>query len=165
MFQQMFKYKQWADRRTLDAVAAMDANVQAASLAFARQQLNHMVRVEEMFKARMLGQAVPHDSTNTELVPSLDELDGRLNASNSWLLDHAAGLTPEARMQTLQFQFADGKPGMMTQEEILFHLVNHGSYHRGAIGHALDLGGAARPADTYTVYIHATEPGRREGRI
>lgn len=43
----------------------------------------------------------------------------------------------------------------------LYHLINHGTYHRGAIGHALDLAGAARPADTYTVFVHATELGRR----
>jgi uncharacterized damage-inducible protein DinB len=43
----------------------------------------------------------------------------------------------------------------------MFHLVNHGSYHRGAIGHALDLADASRPADTFTVFIHSAEPHRR----
>ena len=47
----------------------------------------------------------------------------------------------------------------MTRQEILFHIVNHGTYHRGAIGHALDLAGAPRPADTYTLYIHSAQPG------
>jgi uncharacterized damage-inducible protein DinB len=50
----------------------------------------------------------------------------------------------------------------MTRQEILFHIVNHGTYHRGAIGHALDLVGAVRPADTYTVFSHSVEPSRRE---
>lgn len=50
----------------------------------------------------------------------------------------------------------------MTRQEILFHIVNHGTYHRGAIGHALDLAGAPRPADTYTVFIHAAQPQRRD---
>ena len=39
---------------------------------------------------------------------------------------------------------ADGRDGGMTRQEILFHIVNHGTYHRGAIGHALDLAGAPR---------------------
>ena len=51
---------------------------------------------------------------------------------------------------------------MLTREEIIYHLINHGTYHRGAIGHALDLAAAPRPADTYTVFIHAAEPERRE---
>ncbi len=60
------------------------------------------------------------------------------------------------------FQFVDGKHGTMTRREILFHIVNHGTYHRGAIGHALDLAGVSHPADTYTVFIHSAQPVRRE---
>ena len=50
----------------------------------------------------------------------------------------------------------------MTRLEILFHIINHGTYHRGAIGHALDLAEVPHPADTYTVFIHAAQPERRE---
>lgn len=161
MLIETFKYKQWADRRTLDAVAAIDASRNSSSLAFARQQLNHMVRVEELFRARLLGESAPHDSTNTEVVPALDELDRRLSASNRWLAGYVESLAADQLAEVLHFQFVDGKRGSMSRQEILFHLVNHGTYHRGAIGHALDLAGAARPADTYTMFIHADEPGRR----
>jgi len=156
------RYKSWADRRTLDAVARIDVHRFPASMAFARQQLNHMVRVEELFRARLLGEDDPHAATNSERVPELDELDRRLCASNDWLQGHAAALDPTRLSQRVRFGFVDGRRGTLTREEILFHLVNHGTYHRGAIGHALDLAGAPRPADTYTVFIHAAEPGRRE---
>lgn len=76
------EYKCWADRRTLDVVGTIDPVQGAASLAFARQQLNHMVRVEENFRARLQSTPEPHPSTNTDLVPSLQELDQRLKASN-----------------------------------------------------------------------------------
>ncbi len=161
MLIQTFRYKQWADRRTLDAVATIDASKHPSSLAFARQQLNHMVRVEELFKARLLGKTEPHASTNTDVVPELDELDQRLSASNRWLAGYVEALSPDQLAEVRQFQFVDGKQGSMSRQEILFHLVNHGTYHRGAIGHALDLAGAVRPADTYTMFIHADEPGRR----
>ncbi len=59
--------------------------------------------------------------------------------------------------------FSDGLNGAMTCEEMLFHLINHGTYHRGAIGHALDLAGGKRPADTYSVFVHGIEPERRQG--
>jgi hypothetical protein len=35
------------------------------------------------------------------------------------------------------------------------------SYHRGTIGHALDLSGGNHPLDTYTVFVHEAEPIRR----
>ena len=68
----------------------------------------------------------------------------------------------EDLQQQVRFTFVDGKKGSMSREEVLYHLINHGTYHRGAIGHALDLANTTRPADTYTVFVHAAEPGRRE---
>lgn len=161
MLDESFKYKLWADRRTLDAIATIDTLRFASAMAFARQQLNHMVRVEELFRARLLGEPAPHSSTNTDSVPCLDELDRRISASNLWLQSYFRSLNRTERKQSVRFRFVDGKHGTMSREEILFHLVNHGTYHRGAIGHALDLARAHRPADTFTVYIHAAEPMRR----
>lgn len=162
MLIETFQYKQWADQRTLDAVRAIKGSVHPSSAAFARQQLNHMVRVEELFKARLLGEPAPHASTNTELVPGLDELGQRITISNLWFTRYAEQLEHSELDHSVIFQFVDCKQGTMTRREIFFHVVNHGTYHRGAIGHALDLAGAVRPADTYTVFIHAVEPSRRE---
>lgn len=157
------RYKAWADRRTLDAVASIDARRFADAAAFARQQLNHMVRVEEIFRARLLGTAEPHSTTNSEVVPELADLGKRLDASNEWLQGYVRAASPETLRESIRFTFTDGKAGKLSREEVLFHLVNHGTYHRGAIGHALDLANAARPADTFTVFIHAAEPHRRGG--
>ena len=41
--------------------------------------------------------------------------------------------------------FVDGKQGMLSLEEAIFHLVNHGTYHRGAIGHALGRADSTGP--------------------
>ncbi|MEO5795429.1 MAG: DinB family protein [Rhodoferax sp.] len=162
MLAEAFQYKQWADRRALDAVSRIDAQQFPAGYAFALQQFNHMVRVEELFKARLLGAPVPHLSTNTEVVPDLPALSQRMEASNQWFASYVDHLTPGEKRRTVSFEFVDGKHGSMACLEILFHIVNHGSYHRGAIGHALDLAQVAHPADTYTVFIHATQPARRE---
>jgi uncharacterized damage-inducible protein DinB len=160
------RYKAWADRRTLDAVAGIDAQSFPSAAAFARQQLNHMVRVEEIFRARLLGTQEPHSSTNSEVVPELADLSKRLSASNEWLHGYARSASPAQLRESIRFTFTDGKPGLLSREEVIFHLVNHGSYHRGAIGHALDLAHASRPADTFTVFIHSAEPHRRgPGRL
>ena len=121
-----------------------------------------MVRVEEVFRARLLGMNEPHSTSNSEVVPALEELSQRLLDSNGWLQTYAESTPPETLAEKIHFRFLDGKGGTMTREEVLFHLVNHGTYHRGAIGRALDVAGDLRPADTYTVFVHAVEPGRRE---
>jgi uncharacterized damage-inducible protein DinB len=155
------RYKTWADRRTLDAVAEIDARRFPSAIAFARQQLNHMVRVEEIFRARLLATDEPHTSTNSEVVPELADLEERLAASNEWLQSYVRSIPATQLQESVRFTFTDGKRGMLNREEVIFHLINHGSYHRGAIGHALELADASRPADTFTVFVHSAEPHRR----
>ena len=161
MFAHAFAYKQWADQRTLQAITTLDVTAQSATLAFVCQQLNHMLIVEELFRARLLGLPAPHAATNSAQLPELAELERRLLASDAWFASHVAGMEPDRAAEIIRFVFADGLAGSMSREEILFHILNHGTYHRGAIGHALELAGAQRPADTYTLYIHAAEPQRR----
>ena len=156
------RYKAWADRRTLDAVAGIDTARFPDAMAFALQQLNHMVRVEEIFRARLLGEREPHATTNSAVVPAIADLDARLCASNDWLQGYVRSASAAQLRGSIRFTFTDGKRGMLSREEVIFHLVNHGSYHRGAVGHALDLANAGRPADTFTVFIHAAEPQRRD---
>ncbi|MYN44714.1 damage-inducible protein DinB [Pseudoduganella sp. FT93W] len=155
------QYKQWADGRTIAAVEQIDAHRFPSELAFARQQLNHMLRVEEVFRARLQGTEEPHTESNSELLPTTAELSERLSESNRWLKIYFGAMPDVALREKMHFSFLDGKRGTMARVEVLFHLINHGTYHRGAIGRALDIAGGLRPADTYTVYIHAAEPQRR----
>jgi len=157
-----FKYKQWADRRTLHAAKALEQKMGPASVSFIRQQLNHMVIVEELFRARLLGNALPHHTTNTDIVPTLAELEVRLTQSNEFFTRYVNESASATLNEQVSIQFVDGKQGRLTRLEILFHIINHGTYHRGAIGHALDLEGGVRPADTFTIFIHEVEPARRQ---
>ena len=115
-----FNYKAWSDRRTLDAIARIDAEAFPASLAFALQQLNHMAIVEELFRARLLGEPAPHQQTNSEVVPGYDVLRRRLEDSAAWFAGYVAELPLERRGEWLRFRFADGRDGGMTRQEILF---------------------------------------------
>ena len=160
MFVQAFNYKKWADERTLNAIATIDKDAFLKSYRFTLQQINHMVIVEELFKSRLISTPAPHESTNTQVVPDLQELTTRLTESGAWYLNYVS--SRESYSESIPFIFADGKPGNMTVEEILFHIVNHGSYHRGNIAHALDLASVPHPVDGYGLYIHEKEPERRQ---
>ncbi|MGA6104619.1 DinB family protein [Pseudomonas solani] len=162
MLTKAFQYKCWADRRALEAIGLIDAERFPDSLAFTLQQLNHMVIVEDLFRARLTGTAEPHPATNTEAVPGYEVLQRRLLASGQWYAEQVAALEPAAAAEAITFRFTDGRMGRLTREEMFFHVLNHATYHRGNIAHALDLAGVAHPADTYTVFVHATEPARRE---
>ena len=106
MLVEAFKYKRWADQRVVDAVKKINGANFPSAAAFTRQQLNHMVRVEELFRARLDGEPVPHLSTNTEIVPDLVAL---VNASNHWFSSYVERLEDSRRQQTVPFQFVDGR--------------------------------------------------------
>ncbi len=159
MFIEAFHYKRWADKRTLEAINTIDPEAFPDSFSFVLQQLNHMVIVEDLFKSRLKGEPAPHDSTNTEVVPGFSELSKRLITSGDWYISFVSS-SPDIE-QEFTFTFADDRNGRMTVQEILFHIVNHGSYHRGNIAHALDLAAVPHPSDGYAIYIHESDPNRR----
>ncbi|MEM7364644.1 MAG: DinB family protein [Pseudomonadota bacterium] len=161
MLPDSFAYKNWADARTIAAVAEIDRVLHQQPYAFALQQLNHILIVEDLFRSRLEKKPAPHGATNSDVVPEYDELKRRLTESGVWYSQFVSTLEPSSRQSPVAFHFADGKPGTMSIEEILFHIVNHGSYHRGSIAHALDLAGVDHPADGYAIFIHQRDPDRR----
>jgi uncharacterized damage-inducible protein DinB len=116
--------------------------------------------VEELFTSRLSKKPAPHESTNTELVPEHDELKRRRTVSCDWYSSYVSN--QEHAEEKITFTFTDDKRGMMTVQEILFHIVNHGSYHRGNIAHTLYLALVPHPIDGYGIYIHEKEPARRK---
>ncbi|OTG85877.1 damage-inducible protein DinB [Acinetobacter sp. ANC 4558] len=160
-FEKLFLYKQWSDQRLFKAIAQIDQVQYLDDYNFAKQQFNHMVIVEELFRSRLENTEPLHTQTNTDLLPSLDMLEKRIQISNQWFIDFSKHLHVEQLSQVLHFQFIDQKMGSLSVEEILFHMINHGTYHRGNIAHALHHAKVVHPADTYTVFIHQYEPERR----
>ncbi len=161
MFSKNFDYKSWADIRTLAAIEKIDRSAYPQSYSFVLQQINHIVIVDELFRSRLEKNSPPHEATNTDVVPAYEELKTRLIESGKWYANFVANLEPGKERTNISFKFADGKLGTMSIEEMLFHVVNHGSYHRGSIAHALDLASVAHPADGYGIFVHQEEPSRR----
>ena len=118
-----------------------------------------MIIVEELFRSRLCAKPAPHANTNTDVVPEFDVLKKRLIASGLWFADYVVNGDDTSR--DIRFTFADGKKGNMRIDEILFHIVNHGTYHRGNIAHALDLANVSHPIDGYAMFIHESDPTRR----
>ena len=52
-FEKLFLYKQWSDQRLFKAVDQIDQVKFLDDYNFAKQQFNHMIIVEELFRARL----------------------------------------------------------------------------------------------------------------
>jgi uncharacterized damage-inducible protein DinB len=159
----LFAQKSWANRELFDVLASVTLPEHAGALHTAIRTLNHIYVVDRIFRAHLLGESHPYTATNTTETPELGELDFAVAETDRWFEDHVANLDTATLAQSLVFRFTDGDAGRMTREEMLFHVLTHGSYHRGNVGQVLKGISVAPPRDLLTKFLHVREPSRRQG--
>ena len=162
LLQSLLRHKAAIDGEFLLAVDRIDAAAQADDRRIAIRLMNHIHVVDRIFSAHMRGDAHGCDATNTPETPVVDALRGAMSDTDLWLIEHAGQMTPRQLAESIVFTFTDGQPGRMTREEMLMHLIGHGSYHRGAVGGILSRQSIPVPRDLFTAYLHGAEPQRRE---
>lgn len=157
----LFKYKAWANDELLNVTHQLDEVSHKHDRDLAIRILNHTYVVDQIFRAQLLGEPHTFTSTNTVDTPTLPALKAAIATSDAWFVAHVGAITPAQFSEALKFRFTDGDAGTMTREEILHHLIAHGSYHRGAVGRILAQHGIAPPRDVFSGFLHKTEPNRR----
>jgi len=163
--QSLFAQKSWANNELFDAIATIDSGKHdaqhAAAIHTAIRTLNHIYVVDRIFQAHLLGEQHGYAATNTEATPELDELQFSVAETDAWFESYVSKGSAEILSESLAFTFTDGDAGTMTREEMLLHVVTHGSYHRGNVGQILKSISVSPPRDLYTKFLHVNEPARR----
>ena len=153
----LIRYRTWADGLTYASVAALPEGAVVAQRAtiFGNmlRTLSHTWVVDDIFKAHLQGRAHGYTSRNTPEPLALDELWRRQQAMNDWYLDYAGKLSPEQAVEVVAFRFIGGEQGRMTREEILLHVVNHATYHRGFVADMFYQVPAKPPATDLPVFL------------
>jgi uncharacterized damage-inducible protein DinB len=163
----MFRYQAWANGELLDAMDSLSPERHSTELYLAIRLMNHCLVVNKIFVAHLVSESHHFQSDNTPDTPDLTELRAGLASTDQWYLDYLGTVTPAMLSESVAFAFTDGDNGYMTREEMLTHVVTHGSYHRGEAGRILKQvsngpeQGVKLPWDTYAVHLHRTEPARR----
>ena len=157
LLQSLFRHKAAINEEflaVLDTVAAGD-RVDAIRL------MNHIHVVDKIFAAHLRGEPHGFAATNTLETPTLEALRVAVRETDRWFIERAGALTPEQLAETVAFTFTDGQHGCMSREEMLAHVITHGSYHRGEVGRMLKHLSVAPPRDLFTAWLHRSEPQRR----
>jgi uncharacterized damage-inducible protein DinB len=68
--------------------------------------------------------------------PPFDELRDRQLAIDAWYVGYADALDAAQANEIVKFRFIGGGEGAMSRNDILLHVVNHTTYHRG---HGADM--------------------------
>jgi len=135
--QLMTRYKVWASElmfRSLSDLPPGEAEKQRQTrFGSMLHTMNHLYVVEDIFRHHLEGRAHGYTARNTDAPPPLETLWRNQREMDAYYLALADRLTAETADQTVHFTFVGGGEGRMTRGEILLHLANHGTYHRGFV--------------------------------
>ena len=153
--ERLFRYKAWANDELLTALAKLGGGAQVTKLAI--KALSHSHIVDRIFLAHLRNARHSYPSANPIDLPELDQLAADIRATDREYLDYVSTLDREQLAEQIEFTFTDGAPGRMSREEILLHVVNHGTGHRGQVSAVLLLNGMTPANDGFTTYLHRAE--------
>jgi uncharacterized damage-inducible protein DinB len=153
----MAKYRAWADKLTFDAVAALPAGEPSKERPTLFKSimgtLNHNHVVDLIWQAHVDGR--PHDfaARNLVLYPHLADLWAAQQKINTWFVDWAQAKSASSFQELVRFTFISGEAGAMTRGEMLLHVVNHATYHRGWVAEMFFAVPARNPTTDLPVFL------------
>ncbi|PPD14510.1 MAG: damage-inducible protein DinB [Methylobacterium sp.] len=131
-------YKRWANRLTFSQVLALPEGeaLKQRQTRFGNMvhTLNHVFVVDDIFRHHLESRRHGYTARNTDTTPPLLELRARVEEMDQWYIDQAENWTDEDFATVIRFEFVGGGEGAMTRAEIVLHVVNHATYHRGFVG-------------------------------
>ncbi len=149
-FRDLIAFHYWARDRMLDAVAALTAEQYAQALGGSfgsvRDTLHHVYGAEVLWLERWRG-ASP-TGFPSGLPQTLPELREAWQAQEASMRRFVQDLTDADLQRVIAYRNLAGVPGESALWEMLAHVVNHATYHRGQVTTLLRLLGAAPPPST-----------------
>ena len=151
------EYKIWADQITYQSVLKLPENevlkVRDTNFKTIAHTLNHIYVVEDIFKSHLTGEKHSYSSRNTKDVPALDQLWLLEQNMNDWYLSLIKTSTTDDLSEIINFEFVGGGEGSLSREEIILHIVNHATYHRGFVSDLMYQIPARMPANDLPVFL------------
>lgn len=153
----LVRYKDWANRLLFAEVAKLpeEALVAPQAIVFGNllRTLNHVLAMDFVWHAHLLGKPHGLNTRNPDFCPSFEEIRSAQQEMDAWYVEYADALTAQAGDEVVHFDFIGGGPGAMTRADILLHAVNHGTYHRGHVAQMMRGTPVTVPITDYPVYL------------
>ncbi len=151
------RYTAWADTRLYEVLAGLPAG----EVTVRRSQgtnsmlsvLSHAWVVDQIWQAHLEGRPHGYAARNVEAPPPLEELQREQRALDQWYITCADAMTDAAHDAVVQFRFVDGGAGAMARGDMLLHVVNHKTYHRGYVADMLYQAGRRPPVMDLPVFL------------
>jgi len=155
--QTMLDYHYWARDRLLDAVATLTPDQYTRDLGSSfrsvRETVTHIYAAEWAWHERWQGRS-PTALLSPDLFPDLAALRRTWAELEGDMRDFVAGLDDQGPSRIVEYKLLSGQAGASPVWQMLQHVVNHASYHRGQVTTMLRQMGAApaKPMDMIAYY-------------
>lgn len=153
--QDLYAYNRWANRRILAAVRALSGEERArdlrSSFPSVQATLAHVLGAEWIWLERWNGRSpggFPADWNLDDWV-ELERRWGEVEAAQGRFV---GALTAADLGRAVDYRNTAGTPFVAPLGQLLRHVVNHSTYHRGQVVTMLRQLGAAAPATDLVVY-------------
>jgi uncharacterized damage-inducible protein DinB len=159
-FQLLFDYNTWANHRLLDACEALSPDQFTrdlhSSFPSVRDTLAHIAGGEWLYLERFRNRS-PEKLPASNKYPDLASLRAKWTQIENDLSDLIAGLSQAGLDRVLEYRNTRGTPYSNPTSELLQHLANHSTYHRGQVTTMLrQLGAKAATLDL--IYYFRDKP-------
>ena len=153
----LMRYKAWADRLLFQSLARLSAEqlAQPQPIVFGSllRTLNHVHAMDEVWRAHLTGRPHGFTTRNPQNCPGFAELQVAQADMDAWYVGYADDLEEALCDQEVRFEFIGGNPGVMSRRDILLHVVNHDTYHRGHVADMMYALNAHPPTTDLPVFL------------
>jgi uncharacterized damage-inducible protein DinB len=160
MIRKLARYNAWANRTIFDAVAALPAGeaVKERPSLFKNMvnTLNHLYVVDLIWKAHLQGREHGIPALNTVLHGELGTLRAAQQEIDAWYVAWSDSLSDAQADEFVRFKLISGNQGEMRRGDVMLHVVNHTSYHRGFVADMFYQIPTRPPLTDLTVFLRET---------
>jgi uncharacterized damage-inducible protein DinB len=149
----LMRFKQWADEGLYEVIGRTFDQLGDEDSILVRRVLDHILTVDRIFQGHLGGNAASFAAPRSDELPDLQSLTETARKVDDWYVSYVESLSAGDFDKVLDFTFTSGKPARMTRGEILQHVSEHGSYHRGQAGVILQKNGIAPNDDRVTDFL------------
>jgi uncharacterized damage-inducible protein DinB len=151
------RYAAWANDRLYEALADLPGRelTKPHPIVFGSIQrtLNHVYVMDLVWRAHLEGTRHAFTTRNPDECPPFADLRAAQNDMDRWYIQYADGMHESSCAEIVNFSFIGGGNGSMSRGEIVLHVANHTTYHRGHIGSMIYEVPAEPPTTDLPVFL------------
>lgn len=156
-FLMMAEYNAWANARLYDMAQQLSDEAYRRNVGVyfgsMHRTLNHILAADLIWMRRLTGTGDHPRTLDAIVYDDLVSLWDARQREDRRIIDHVAALDEAAFDELLEYRMLSGTPVGQPRREILAHMFNHQTHHRGQAHAVLTLLGVSEPTPLDLLYM------------